>query len=597
MQRSISAKPFAKTLSSILFSVSLLTASSIASANTSWNEASLGGVSSPASTIGTSLGTVAAKPGKVQWRVASRPASLKVTEGESASFYVDASMSDGSEISYQWLFNDQPIVGATDNMLSIDQVSLENQGVYRVQLTSAKGTKSFRANLKVKVIPAKLTVSERPVSQSVVEGQSASFYVNASMSDNSDIRYQWLFNDQPIAGATDNMFSIDSASMSNQGVYKVQLVSSKGTKSFRANLKVKALPAELIVLNRPADLSVLEGQNASLYIDARMSDNSEIRYQWMFNGQAISGATDNMLYMNQVSLADQGSYQVKVSSARGTKYFDASLTVEALPAELIVAKRPVNLSMTEGEQASFYVDAHMSDDSAIRFQWLFNGQVMNGANDNMLAINPVILSDQGKYSVQVISSAGTQYFEASLAVKAAEPVSDMSIIDQPNGIAGKEGGQQSMTIYVSSSRELTYQWRKDGVNLGGQTSASLNFSSLNLDDAGQYEVSVSDGLVTLISQKVDVTVERLLDKTIQLSWDMPAEREDGSYLSPEEISGYQIYLELAEAMIKETLLVSADTLSLELNDMPSGNYRFAIATIDADGAEGAASEWVSLQIN
>jgi hypothetical protein len=266
-------------------------------------------------------------------------------------------------------------------------------------------------------------------------------------------------------------------------------------------------------------------------------------------------------------------------------------------AELIIHQAPTDLYVTETEDAQFSINASMSDDSNISYQWLFNGEPLLGQTDDILIISYATQNDQGIYSVKLTSSLGTSRYDASLSVSVAEPVSDMNIIQQPNAINGTEGDQQSLSIQVSSSRDVSYQWRKNGEILTGQTNPELIFTSLNSEDAGQYDVLLNDGLTTLTSQPVDVQVNPLLATTIALSWDIPTQREDGSYLSPEEISGYQIYLELSEAMLQEKLWVSGELQSVELNEMPSGNYRFAIATIDADGIEGKASDWISLQIN
>lgn len=44
----------------------------------------------------------------------------------------------------------------------------------------------------------------------------------------------------------------------------------------------------------------------------------------------------------------------------------------------------------------------------------------------------------------------------------------------------------SLTCIVSGASISTYQWRKDGVALSGETAARLTLSSLRLSDAGQY---------------------------------------------------------------------------------------------------------------
>ena len=280
------------------------------------------------------------------------------------------------------------------------------------------------------------------------------------------------------------------------------------------------------------------------------------------------------------------------NSNKGGKNKPSSPTIE-----LLISQVPADQSVTEGENVSFSISATMSDNSSISYQWLYNGDQLTGATDDILNISYATLNDEGIYSVYVSTSLGTERFDATLSVAADQPISDMSITQQPTALNATEGDQHTLYVAVNASRSVNYQWRKNGESLSGETSPSLIFSNMNLEDAGQYDVVISDGLATLVSQPAEVQVSALLATSIALSWDTPTEREDGSYLSPEEISGYQIYLELSEAMIQESLWVSGELQSVELNEMPAGTYRFAIATIDSDGVQGKTSEWISLQIN
>lgn len=70
---------------------------------------------------------------------------------------------------------------------------------------------------------------------------------------------------------------------------------------------------------------------------------------------------------------------------------------------------------------------------------------------------------------------------------------------------------------------------------------------------------------------------------IQLSWDIPTSREDGTSLKLEEIKEFRIY----ESDVLIASVPSSDTSLL----WPSskGTHYFTISTVDAEGLEGAMS--------
>ena len=68
------------------------------------------------------------------------------------------------------------------------------------------------------------------------------------------------------------------------------------------------------------------------------------------------------------------------------------------------------------------------------------------------------------------------------------------------------GQSYSLTCSVSGASVTTYQWRKDGSVLQGETTEiRLSFSPLRLSDAGQYTCEVTVNSMTL-TDDVDVVI-------------------------------------------------------------------------------------------
>ena len=71
------------------------------------------------------------------------------------------------------------------------------------------------------------------------------------------------------------------------------------------------------------------------------------------------------------------------------------------------------------------------------------------------------------------------------------------------------------TLFVSASGDnLTYQWKKDGQNMAGATSAALTFNEARPQDSGNYTVVVGNADGNVTSSVAQLVVDTLM-KTVQ----------------------------------------------------------------------------------
>ena len=66
----------------------------------------------------------------------------------------------------------------------------------------------------------------------------------------------------------------------------------------------------------------------------------------------------------------------------------------------------------------------------------------------------------------------------------------------------------SFSVSAQGNPTPTYQWRRDGTNLAGRTSATLTIDPVAADDGGIYDVLVSNVCDTIGSLDATLTVAR-----------------------------------------------------------------------------------------
>jgi len=130
---------------------------------------------------------------------------------------------------YAWSLNNTEISGAYNSTYWINNAQASQAGDYRVKVYNAVGQlESDIAHVDVIIPePAAPTILTQPVSMTPRLGSMA--YFNIIGSGYPPFTYQWYKDEAIIAGATDNVLSINNVKESDAGVYTAVLTNSAGS--------------------------------------------------------------------------------------------------------------------------------------------------------------------------------------------------------------------------------------------------------------------------------------------------------------------------------------------------------------------------------
>ncbi|MGO8675015.1 MAG: beta strand repeat-containing protein, partial [Limisphaerales bacterium] len=269
--------------------------------------------------------------------IVTQPASQSVAAGANVGFSVTTSGT--APLSYQWQFNGAALSAATTSSLALTGVQTPNAGNYTVVVTNLAGSvTSAAAVLTVLTPPAIVT---QPVSQTVAAGSNVTFSVAAS--GTPPLSYQWLFNGAALSAATSSSLALSGVQTANAGSYNVVVTNSFGSlTSAAAALTVLIAPA---IITQPASQTVVAGSNVSFSVTA--FGTAPLRYQWRFNGTALSAATSSSLALTAVRTANAGSYTVFVTNSAAS-VTSAAAVLTVLPAPAITINGGLTYQVIDG---------------------------------------------------------------------------------------------------------------------------------------------------------------------------------------------------------------------------------------------------------
>ncbi|MEE8599927.1 immunoglobulin domain-containing protein, partial [Euzebya tangerina] len=418
--------------------------------------------------------------------ITQQPTDQAACDGASATFTVVA---EGDWLSYQWWKDNEEIPGATESWYTIDPVSSLDEGYYEVLVSNACG--SVASDLAIlTVVELGPTITQQPGDVDTCEGASATFTVAA---DGEELSYQWRKGGQDIPGATEPSYTIDPVSDADEGTYDVVVTNPcDSLVSDSAELTVDTGPT---ITEHPVGQSACEGGQVTFTVTA---EGEGISYQWRKDDEDIPGATGPSYTIDPVSPADAGDYDVLVSNDCGTVASDtAMLTV--ISGGPTITEHPVSQTVCEGVQVTFTVTAEGDE---LGYQWRKNGQDIPDATDASYTIASAIVDDAGNYDVVVGNACGEVTSDAATLVVDEWP----SITQQPADQTGCVGDAATFSVMAEGTEPLSYQWRKNGQDVPGATSDTYTIDPLAYEDAGNYDVVVTNDCGSVASETVLLTV-------------------------------------------------------------------------------------------
>jgi hypothetical protein len=143
---------------------------------------------------------------------------------------------------------------------------------------------------------------------------------------------------------------------------------------------------------------------------------NQLSYQWQHKGTNLPARTSSSIILNNVQLADAGTYTVMVSNPYGS-VFSPATSLSFLPPQ--ITTQPKNLTLYRGEKAAFNVVA--DGFQPLSYQWKKADLPLSDATSSDLNFITTGAADSGNYTVVVTDAAGGSVTSSPASLQVIDP--------------------------------------------------------------------------------------------------------------------------------------------------------------------------------
>jgi Immunoglobulin I-set domain/Immunoglobulin domain/Protein of unknown function (DUF642) len=484
--------------------------------------------------------------------ITAQPTNQGVYWGATATFTVAAS--GGQPLFYQWQANGVDLTdggrisGSATSTLTLQNISLADVGNYFVVVSNAVGAASSSTAL-LKVISSSPIITAQPTNQIAMFGSPATFTVAAT--GNHPLFYQWQFNGTNLTDAG-NIFGsatpsliVSNTSSADIGTYLVVVSNTIGS-----------------VTSTGAVLAVVVAQSGGQLVQNGGFETGS------FSAWSQSGDFSGCSVSASPPYVHSGTYGALLGPIGALGYLSQSLPT--VPGQVYVLSlwldSPDGLGPNEFQVTW---DGHvLFDQTNVAATGWTNLQFTVMASGNSTLLQLGFRDDQ--------SFLGLDDIQVTPLISAGGPP---IIVNQPSSESAFVGGTANLSVLSAGEVPLSYQWQLAGTNLPNATNATLVLANLATNNAGIYDVVISNSLGSATSSNAVLSLLAVgtVVSTIN-SWDRANSIYDFGY--PNTGTYGQTFIPPAQSPYLASFTVYIENAS------GSVNFRFYVMAWNGSEATG-----------
>ncbi len=325
----------------------------------------------------------------------------------------------------------------------------------------------------------------QPASVTIPVGQTATFSVTAT--GTGAMTYQWFKNGVPISGATSSTYTTPVTVAGDSGsVFTVTVTNSTGSATSGPATLTVLLPPPLAKSLIPSSATPPYNSSVLLFPTFSGATSAVIGSRGVGSSDVTTSAVSGASYPTP-PLTSTTTYTLTVTDAKGDV---VSTTCVVTPTQVSLTPiSPANQTIAPA-QTSFSTTASGGATDAITWS------ATAGAFSGNVWTPP---TTAGTYTI-----TATSVDEPSVFVTTAITLSAPVIMTQPTSQHLCSGS--TLTLSVTASYAASYQWNLNGTAIPAATSATYTVPSAQSANAGNYSVTVTNGLGSVTSSLAAIAV-------------------------------------------------------------------------------------------